>query len=93
MSQHGSRALPPSCTVEVEDKWGPQVHGCGTDFDLTLLFHEVVLFIAPLSIALCWAALRIWQLSRRESIIASAVLYRFKIVSAPVSAETPRART
>jgi hypothetical protein len=70
------------CSIAVENVWGPQVHGCGTDFDLTLLFQEVVLFIAPLGVATSLAGYRISQLVRRKSIVASPVLYGLKLVRA-----------
>ncbi|KAK6827603.1 multidrug resistance protein MDR [Apiospora arundinis] len=71
--QRQQSSLPP-CSIEVEDVWGPQVHGCGTDFDLTLLFQEVVLFISPLAVALCLCCLRIWQLARADVVVASSAL-------------------
>ncbi|KAH8660626.1 ABC transporter [Xylariales sp. PMI_506] len=67
------------CSMSVEDVWGPQVHGCGTDFDLTLLFQEVVLFIGPLGIATVLAGYRIWQLLKTEAIIASPILHGLKL--------------
>lgn len=70
------------CSIAVEDAWGPQVNGCGTDFDLTLLFQEVVLSIGPLGITICLAGYRIWQLFGREAIVASPLLCGFKLVSA-----------
>jgi hypothetical protein len=77
--QHSS-AQP--CSIEVENLWGPQVHGCGTDFDLTLLFQEAILSIGPLGIAICLAVWRIWQLAGQGAIVASPLLYGFKVVSA-----------
>ncbi|KAK8010251.1 hypothetical protein PG990_009216 [Apiospora arundinis] len=75
--QRQQLSLPP-CSIEVEDVWGPQVHGCGTDFDLTLLFQEVVLFISPLAVALCLCCLRIWQLARADVIVDSSALHWIK---------------
>jgi len=69
------------CSIHVENVWGPQVHGCGTDFDLTLLFQEAILSIGPLGIAILLGAWRIWQLAWREVVVASPLLYGVKIVS------------
>jgi len=70
------------CSIDVEDVWGPQVHGCGTDFDLTLLFQEAILFIGPLSVAIGLAVWRIWQLVGQKAIVDSRLLYTIKVVSA-----------
>ncbi|RDL36338.1 Uncharacterized protein BP5553_05690 [Venustampulla echinocandica] len=78
MIQLRREPLAPPCSINVENAWGPQVHGCGTDFDLTLLFQEVILFIGPLGIAICLAVWRIWQLVGREEIVASPLLHRLK---------------
>jgi hypothetical protein len=74
-----SPSLP--CAIEVQDVWGPQVHGCGSDFDFTLLFQEVVLSISPLVVGICWAVLRIWKLMRRNAVVAAPVLRILKLVS------------
>ncbi|KAI0124124.1 P-loop containing nucleoside triphosphate hydrolase protein [Xylariales sp. AK1849] len=79
--QQRQQPLPPPCSIEVEALWGPQVHGCGTDFDLTLLFQEVVLFIGPLAIVICLATVRLWQLVSCEAIVASPLLHRLKMGS------------
>ena len=68
------------CSIQVENVWGPQVHGCGTDFDLTLLFQEAILYILPLAIAIVWAVWRILQLAKREIVIASPLLHGVKLV-------------
>lgn len=70
------------CSIDVHNVWGPQVHGCGTDFDLTLLFQEIILSIWPLAIAICWALWRIWQLHVKDGTVASPMLYSAKAVSA-----------
>ncbi|KAL4906205.1 P-loop containing nucleoside triphosphate hydrolase protein [Aspergillus multicolor] len=67
------------CSIDVQDVWGPRVHRCGTDFDLTLLFQESILGLGPLCIALCWAVLRVWQLRGIEVIVASRLLYWTKV--------------
>ena len=72
--------LQPPCSIDVENVWGPRVHGCGTDFDLTLLFQEVVVFTVPLSVAICWACCRIWQLICLDRVVALPVLLAIKIV-------------
>lgn len=69
------------CFIDVHNVWGPQVQGCGTDFDLTLLFQEIILSIWPLAIAICWALWRILQLHIKDSIVASSMLYGAKAVS------------
>lgn len=69
------------CTIDIHNVWGPQVHGCGTDFDLTLLFQEIILSIWPLAIAICWALWRVWQLHVKDSTVASPMLYGAKAVS------------
>ncbi|ETS86320.1 hypothetical protein PFICI_00148 [Pestalotiopsis fici W106-1] len=73
------QSLAPQCSIDVEGVWGPRVHGCGNDFDLTLLFQEVVLSIAPLGIAICLAAWRIWHLWQQDVIVASPLLHRLKM--------------
>ena len=69
------------CSIQVENVWGPQVHGCGTDFDLTLLFQEAILYILPLVVAIALAVWRILQLARREAVVASPLLHGVKLVS------------
>ena len=75
------RRQQPPCSIQAENVWGPQVHGCGTDFDLTLLFQEVVLFIVPLRIDILLALWRISHLARRQINIASPWLHGLKLVS------------
>ena len=70
-----------ACSIQVENVWGPQVQGCGTDFDLTLLFQEAILCIVPLGIAIVLAVWRIVQLARREAVVASPLLHGVKLVS------------
>ncbi|KAM0343557.1 hypothetical protein ACHAPU_008452 [Fusarium lateritium] len=65
--------------MRVQDAWGPQVQGCGTDFDLTLLFQETILYIGPLIVTICLAIWRLWLLNRRENLVASPILYGFKV--------------
>ncbi|RDW86484.1 uncharacterized protein DSM5745_03126 [Aspergillus mulundensis] len=68
------------CSIDVQDVRGPRVHGCGTDFDLTLLFQESILGIGPLCVALLWAGLRVWQLRADEVVVASRLLYWTKVI-------------
>jgi len=81
MEQRQQSSAQP-CSIDVENVWGPQVHGCGTNFDLTLFFQEAILSIGPLGIAICLAVGRIWQLVGQKAIINSPLLYGFKVVSA-----------
>ncbi|KAL4874710.1 P-loop containing nucleoside triphosphate hydrolase protein [Aspergillus karnatakaensis] len=73
-------AAPQPCAIDVQDIWGPRVKGCGTNFDLTLLFQESILAIGPLCIAICSSLFRVWQLRNREVIVASRALYWSKVV-------------
>ncbi|KAI1333960.1 P-loop containing nucleoside triphosphate hydrolase protein [Xylariaceae sp. FL0016] len=73
--------LTRPCSIDVENRWGPQVEGCGTDFDLTLLFQEVVISVSPLAVAIGLAAIRIWQLLQRRVLVAAPRLYWLKVVA------------
>jgi len=79
LSSLSSIASP--CSIEVEDAWGPQVRDCGQNFDLTLLYHEVVLFIGPLAVAIFLATIRLCQLVSCRLVVASPVLHWVKVVS------------
>lgn len=83
MEQRQQRSVQP-CSIQVENVWGPQVHGCGSDFDLTLLFQEAILYILPLGVVITLAVGRIWQLARREVIVASPLLHGAKLVSSSI---------
>ncbi|KAK5657870.1 hypothetical protein OQA88_2418 [Cercophora sp. LCS_1] len=69
---------PPPCSIVFQDAWGPQIDGCGDNFDLTLLYQEVVLFIGPLTAAIVLAVIRDWQLMGRRVVIGSPVLHLLK---------------
>lgn len=77
------------CSIAVENVWGPQVHGCGHDFDLTLFFQEVVLFAGPLAVLVLLATIRLWQLIRHDVVVASPVLHGLKLVRITVIYVTP----
>ncbi|KAI5468185.1 P-loop containing nucleoside triphosphate hydrolase protein [Mariannaea sp. PMI_226] len=77
MEQRHQQSIP--CSIDVQNVWGPQVHGCGTNFDLTLLFQETVLSIGPLCMTISLAVWRMWQLVEQEYLVSSPVLYIFKI--------------
>lgn len=34
-----------ACPIQVQDRFGPAVHGCNGDFDFTLLFQEGIMII------------------------------------------------
>lgn len=86
--QESSPLLPLPCSISVENVWGPQVRGCGQNFDLTLLFQETVLFIGPLAVVLFLATIRLWQLIPRHVTVASPVLHRLKLVRIAVINDT-----
>ena len=80
--------MPLNCSIEVENKFGPVVRGCGTNFDFTLLFEETILFIAPLALALLLSVHRVWQLRTRPAQVRHGILGASKIVSSRPCTET-----
>jgi hypothetical protein len=74
--------MPLDCSVAVEDRFGPIVNGCRSNFDFTLLFEETILFIGPLCLAWALAGCRVLQLWPRRASIRSGPLLPSKFVSA-----------
>ncbi|KAJ5185124.1 hypothetical protein N7491_007004 [Penicillium cf. griseofulvum] len=55
--------LDPSCSIEVEDVFGPTVApSCLHGFDFTLLFEECIFTLLPLGLICLTAFIRIWKL-------------------------------
>ncbi|KAH8665276.1 putative ABC multidrug transporter [Tricladium varicosporioides] len=48
-----------ACSIQVEDVFGPQVHGCLGDFDFTLLLEESILILPMTAVALLTTILRL----------------------------------
>lgn len=64
-----------------DDGVGPIVHGCRHNFDFTLLFEQAFLSIAPSSLLVALATIRIAYLRRRPRIVGGKKFQILKIVS------------
>ncbi|KAI9826794.1 MAG: hypothetical protein M1819_007265 [Sarea resinae] len=78
-----ARLLPrsASCTIAVEDSFGPQEKYCLGGFDFTLLFEETFLSIAPNGLFLIAALLRSFVLFKERTKVNREVLYWLKLVN------------
>lgn len=63
-----------------DDAFGPIVHGCRGNFDFTLLFEQAFLSIAPSSLFIVLAAIRLAYLRRQPTIIGGNRFQMLKIV-------------
>ena len=63
-----------------DDAFGPIVHGCRDSFDFTLLFEQTFLSIAPSSLFIVLAVIRIVYLRRQPRTIAGTRFQVIKIV-------------
>jgi ATP-binding cassette, subfamily C (CFTR/MRP), member 1 len=78
-----------SCSIHVEDTFGPTVaSGCYHGFDFTLLFEEVILGIVPLAIVLtCLVPFRILHLAKCRENIRGGWLHHVKLVCMDTSSQ------
>ena len=63
-----------------DDTFGPVLYNCRDNFDFTLLFKQTFLSIAPSSVFIVLATIRITYLFRRPRIIWSTRFQILKIV-------------
>lgn len=72
-----------NCPVSVQDKFGPVVDGCGSDFDFTLLFEETILFILPVVLASVLAILELARRYDRQTLFKGGLVLALKHVRFP----------
>lgn len=63
-----------------DDAFGPVLNGCPDNFDFTLLFQQAFLSIAPSSVFIVVAAIRVAYLRRQPRIVGSNRFQILKIV-------------
>ena len=63
-----------------DDRFGPIVHDCRDNFDFTLLFEQAFFSIAPSSVFIVLATIRVAYLFRRPRIVWGSRFQAFKIV-------------
>jgi hypothetical protein len=63
--------MSAGCWSQNDNTLGPQVLGCRGNFDFTIYFEEIVLIIAPTSLAILCLLLRFQQL-RSQPVLAHA---------------------
>ncbi|KAG9235150.1 hypothetical protein BJ875DRAFT_495249 [Amylocarpus encephaloides] len=68
------------CLIEVEDVFGPQVQGCGDNFDFTLLFEESILTVPLTGLLLLGMIPRIVHLLRASVKVNSGLHHHAKIL-------------
>ncbi|KAJ6779807.1 hypothetical protein PWT90_01499 [Aphanocladium album] len=59
--------MSTSCSISLDDRWGPVVASCRRRFDFTLLFEQATLAILPASCFFFLAILRILQLRTQDT--------------------------
>ncbi|KAF4816934.1 ABC transporter FUM19 [Colletotrichum siamense] len=72
--------MKSSCTND--DTFGPVVHGCRDDFDLTIKFEQVILTIVPAAVFIVAALPRLFVLLRGPRVAAGPKFQWLKIASA-----------
>lgn len=73
-----------SCSIQVENLFGPSVSDCYGGLDFTLLFEEAFLSIAPSSAFFMASAARIFYLRNKKPKLLRGWLYWAKIVESPL---------
>jgi hypothetical protein len=76
--------LDPSCSIEVEDVFGPTVaSSCLHGFDFTLLFEECILTLVPLGLVCLAALIRVLKLQTASEKVNRSWSYAVKEVCGP----------
>ncbi|KAI9745821.1 MAG: hypothetical protein M1818_000502 [Claussenomyces sp. TS43310] len=75
-----------SCSIDVENHFGPQVSGCQNNFDFTLVFEETILALPITGLILFAVVPRILDLRKRGKKVESSALYITKLLGLAVIA-------
>ncbi len=72
-----------SCSLAVDDSFGPWAASCRGGFDFTLLFEETVLTILPLGLLLVIASFRLMHLRKKKRKVVQSWVLVLKLVKLP----------
>ncbi|KAG8405569.1 hypothetical protein J3458_022215 [Metarhizium acridum] len=75
------RSVSESCSIAVENNFGPVVEGCLDNFDFTLLFEEAILSITPMGVTILLLLHRLLHLHKQpQKVYAGGLLQKAKLV-------------
>ncbi|RAH77151.1 P-loop containing nucleoside triphosphate hydrolase protein [Aspergillus japonicus CBS 114.51] len=69
-----------TCSINVENHFGPVVNGCGDDVDFTLLFEDAILLLVPTVLSILVGLCRVSYLRGRSQKIRTSLNYWVKLI-------------
>jgi len=75
--------MASACLPSADNSFGPQVKGCRSGFDFTLLFEETILTIVPLSLLLISIPIRMIYEWKDKKYVRAGRLFPIKAVDFP----------